>query len=76
MEKRSISVHGIFEVKDILYVEGLKANLINIIQTYDNKYLFKFTHKKCTMYDSLEILWSRVPGQKTIIFITLIKLCA
>lgn len=37
------------ELKDIIYVEGFKANLINISQIFYNKYSSKFTHKKCTV---------------------------
>lgn len=34
-------------------MDGLKENLIYIIQIYDNKFLVKFNHKECTVYDSL-----------------------
>lgn len=50
--KESISAPEILELKDVLYVEGIKDNFINISQICDNKYSFKFTQKKCTMYNS------------------------
>lgn len=48
---RCISASEMLELKDVLFVEGLKANLISISQICDNKYLVKFIHKECTMYD-------------------------
>lgn len=51
--KVSINAPRIPEPNDVLYMEGFKENLISISQIYESKYLIKFIHNKCTMYDSL-----------------------
>lgn len=44
-------IYRIRYIKVVLYVEGLKTNLISINQICDNKYTIKFTKKDCTVYD-------------------------
>lgn len=51
-EKRSISATKIPKLKDVLYVEGLKANIISISQICNNTCSIKFIHNECIMYDS------------------------
>lgn len=51
--KGSISAFEIPKFKYVFYVEGLKVNLINISQIYDNQYSVKLTQKECTMCDIL-----------------------
>lgn len=43
----------ILKLKNFLYMEGLKENLISIIQICDKKCPVKFIHNKCTVYDNL-----------------------
>lgn len=50
--KGSINALGITELKDVLFMDGLKANLISINKIIVKKYLVKFNHKDCTMYDN------------------------
>lgn len=50
--KGSVSAPGILELKDVLFMNGIKANLIIISEICDDKWLVKFTHKKCIMYNN------------------------
>lgn len=43
------------ELKNVLFKDDLKANLINISQLCNDKCLSKFNLKECTMYDSPRI---------------------
>lgn len=49
--KGSISAPNIPKLKDVLFVEGIKANLININQFCDNNHKINFTKMDCTMPD-------------------------
>lgn len=42
----TIHVPGMPKLKDVLFFNGLKANIIDINQICDNKCLVKFTHKE------------------------------
>lgn len=57
--KGSISALGILKLKDILSVDGLKANLISIIQISEDKCLVKFSEKNALFMIALEGLWLR-----------------
>lgn len=50
--KYSISVIGILDPKNVLFVDGLEVNLISISQLCDEPCLVKFINKECTVYDS------------------------
>ena len=43
----SLNVHGLLKLRDILLVDGLKANLISISQLCDQDLFVKFTKDKC-----------------------------
>lgn len=54
--KGSISAPRILELKNVLFVDVLKENLISISQICDEICLTKFNHKECTMYDSTKMV--------------------
>lgn len=43
---------GVTKLKDVILFDGLKVNLISIIQICDDKCFMKLTHKKCTMFNN------------------------
>lgn len=47
--RESINALRIIKPIDVFFVEGLKANLINISQIYGNNYIVKFTKNDCIM---------------------------
>ena len=47
----SFNVHGLPKLKDVLRVDGLKANLISISQLCDQDLFVKYTKDKCIVID-------------------------
>ena len=47
----SLNILGRPKLRDVLLVEGCKANLINIGQLCDQNLLVKFTKDRCTVID-------------------------
>lgn len=45
----TLKVPGITRLEDVLMVEGLKANLTNISQLYDQDLYVQFTKNKCNV---------------------------
>ena len=45
--KWTLDVDGLLRLKNVFYVEGLKANLIGISQLCDQKLIVKFTKNTC-----------------------------
>ena len=45
--KRAIEVPGLPQSKDVLYIKGLKANLLSITQICDEDFLVQFSKKGC-----------------------------
>jgi len=50
--KGIIDIPGLGTSQEALYVEGLKANLLNISQFYDNDLVVQFSKKECNIFDS------------------------
>ncbi|XP_022841840.1 uncharacterized protein LOC111365516 [Olea europaea var. sylvestris] len=50
--KGSISIAGLLTISNVLYVEGLKSNLLSISQICDADYEVSFVQKRCTVYDA------------------------
>ena len=48
---RSLNVLGLLKLRNVLFVNGLKANLINISQLCDQDLLVRFTKDKCIVLD-------------------------
>ena len=49
--KRIISLPGLSDITNVLYVEGLKANLLNISQICDQDFMVLFSKGKCLVTD-------------------------
>ena len=49
--KDTICAPGITSLKEVLYVEGLKANLISISQICDKKFNVQFSQNLCKVFD-------------------------
>ena len=49
--KRIISLPGLPDIANILYVEGLRVNLLSISQIYDQDFLVLFLKGKCLVMD-------------------------
>ena len=49
--KGTICAPGIPNLEEVLYVEGLKANLINIIQICDKKFNVQFSQNLFKVFD-------------------------
>jgi hypothetical protein len=47
-----IDIPGLGASQEALYVEGLKANLLNISQFCDNNLVVQFSKKECNILDS------------------------
>ena len=52
--KRVLDVEGFPRLKNVLLVEGLKANLISISQLCDQDLHAKFSKNKCFVFDKSE----------------------
>ena len=52
--KGSLNMEGFPRLKDVLHVDGLKANLISISQMCDSNLHVNFTHDKCIVLDEFE----------------------
>jgi hypothetical protein len=50
--KGIIDIQGLETSQEALYVEGLKANLLNISQFCDNDLVVQFSKKECNIFDS------------------------
>lgn len=50
--KGYINAPRIPKLKNVLFVDSLKDNLINISQICDDRSLVQYIDKECTMYDS------------------------
>jgi hypothetical protein len=50
--KGIIDIPGLGTSQEALYVEGLKANLLNISQFCDNDLVVQFSKKECNIFDS------------------------
>ncbi|XP_022861288.1 uncharacterized protein LOC111381706 [Olea europaea var. sylvestris] len=50
--KGSITIAGLPPIFNVLYVEGLKSNLLSISQICDADYEVSFVQKRCTVYDA------------------------
>ncbi|XP_022858916.1 uncharacterized protein LOC111379711 [Olea europaea var. sylvestris] len=50
--KGTIQIHGLPVISNVLYVEGLKSNLLSISQICDASFEVSFVEKRCTVYDS------------------------
>ncbi|XP_022883408.1 uncharacterized protein LOC111400215 [Olea europaea var. sylvestris] len=50
--KGSITIAGLPTISNVLYVEGLKSNLLSISQICDADYEVSFVQKRCTVYDA------------------------
>ncbi|XP_022895268.1 uncharacterized protein LOC111409455 [Olea europaea var. sylvestris] len=48
----SITIAGLPTTSNVLYVEGLKSNLLSISQIYDADYEVSFVQKRCTIYNT------------------------
>ncbi|XP_039143973.1 uncharacterized protein LOC120281117 [Dioscorea cayenensis subsp. rotundata] len=53
--KGTLMVLGYKRLKNILHVEGLKANLLSISQLCDRNLVVKFTQDRCVVYDEAEL---------------------
>ncbi|XP_022870860.1 uncharacterized protein LOC111390104 [Olea europaea var. sylvestris] len=49
--KGSITIYGLPTISNVLYVEGLKSNLLSISQICDDDYEVSFVQKRCTIYN-------------------------
>ena len=49
--KGTVEIPGLPLLKDVLYVKGLKANLLRITQIYDEDFLVQFSKKGCVIID-------------------------
>ncbi|XP_022860417.1 uncharacterized protein LOC111380966 [Olea europaea var. sylvestris] len=48
----TVQMHGLPVISNVLYVKGLKSNLLSISQIYDADFEVSFVQKRCTVYDS------------------------
>ena len=58
----TIEILGLLLLTDVLYIKGLKANLLSIIQICDEKFLVQFSKKGCVILneDGVQVLkWLR-----------------
>ena len=49
--KGTVEIPGLPLLKDVLYIKGLKANLLSITQIYDEDFLVQFSKKGCVIID-------------------------
>ena len=56
--KGTISLLGLPDITNVLYVEGLRVNLLSISQIYDQDFMVLFSKRKCLMLNE--------PGKKLI----------
>jgi hypothetical protein len=50
--KGTVDIPGLGTSQEVLYVEGLKANLLSISQFSDNDLVVQFSKKECNIFDS------------------------
>jgi hypothetical protein len=50
--KGSVEIPGAPTPQEVLYVEGLKANLLSISQFCDQDLVVQFSKKECNIFDS------------------------
>ena len=53
-EKRIISLPGLLDIANVLYVEGLRANLLSISQICDQDFMVVFSKESALSWISLE----------------------
>ena len=51
LEKGTVEIPRLPLLKDVLYIKGLKANLLSIIQICDEDFLVQFSKKGCVIID-------------------------
>ena len=49
--KGTVEIPGLPLLKDVLYIKGLKANLLSITQICDEDFLVQFSKKRCVIID-------------------------
>ena len=49
--KGTIEISGLPLLKDVLYIKGLKANLLSITQICDEDFIVQFSKKGCIIID-------------------------
>ena len=52
--KGTISLLGLLDIANVLYVEGLKVNLLSISQIYDQDFMVLFSKGKCLVLNESE----------------------
>ncbi|XP_022866024.1 uncharacterized protein LOC111385832 [Olea europaea var. sylvestris] len=50
--KGTVQMHDLPVISNVLYVDGLKSNLLSISQICDDDFEVSFVQKRCTVYDS------------------------
>ena len=53
--KGTIEILGLPLLKDILYIKGLKVNLLSITQIWDEDFLVEFSKKGCVIINEVGI---------------------
>ena len=53
--KWTIEIPGLPLLKDVLYIKGLKANLLSITQICDEDFLIQFLKKGCVIINEVRI---------------------
>ena len=51
LSKGTVEIPGLPLLKDVLYIKGLKANLLSITQICDEDFLVQFSKKGCIIID-------------------------
>ena len=62
--KGTVEIPGLPLLKDVLYIKGLKANLLSITQIYDEDFLVQFSKKGCIIINEKGI--QVLEGNRTI----------
>lgn len=59
--KGSVEIPGLPIKKEVVYIDGLKANLLSISQLCDDDYLVQFSMKKCLVFneDGIQVICGR-----------------
>ena len=55
LDKETIKIPRIPLLKDVLYIKGLKANLLSITQIFDDDFLVQFSKKGCVIINEVGI---------------------
>ena len=54
LDEGVLDIEGFLRLKNVLHIEGLKANLISISQLCEQDLHVKFSKNKCLMFDKSE----------------------